>query len=241
MSRQGLSKELTPALRGGMNVKTVWLKIGYPRAMLLAVLSVMFYPAASSAGPITLPEATLDAIFSQASFNGKTIDIRFNRWLSIHDSTLATIDNEAEWNRLVSLAPAKIPPVNLVFVDAINWCGMVEPAAGCGQQPGNISVVDVDLIMGATGAEIIAHELGHNLGLPHLATMPNLMHPTEYGTTTLTADQVAAVLASNLIQTDASGNLFIAITPMVIPEPGSLLVLLLGMLVLYGKVRIVPH
>ena len=96
-------------------------------------------------------------------------------------------------------------------------------------------VVDSVFAGGGFGAELNAHELGHNLGLPHDEPQPpndNLMNPIMNGITFLTAGQIATIgtSATNVdIQNDAGGD-FILITPILItPEPGTGLLLMLGL------------
>jgi PEP-CTERM motif-containing protein len=76
-------------------------------------------------------------------------------------------------------------------------------------------------------SKLIAHELGHNLGLLH-ASLGLMTSHLGFGGTELFEDQVADILKSPLVQIDANGQRFIQVTPIAIvgtPEPSSLLLL----------------
>ncbi len=199
----------------------------------MGLVALLVVPTLAQSALITLHEAALDAIFSQASFGENTIDIRFNDAKKIHNGNLQAIDSEAEWNTLVGLAPEASPTVNLFFLDGVNWCGSTGIWAGCGQHPGNVIAVNATMVAGQFGAEIIAHELGHNLGLDHFDDVPNLMHSTTYGNTSLDAAQAASILQSALVQTDAAGKRYIAITPILVPEPQVLALMLCGLFLVF--------
>ena len=205
-------------------------------ANIMAVLVLISAPA--RAAQIFTNEAALDSIFSQATFGSETIDIRCNTPVTILAPAFTdlTVVQPAggELPLLFALAPTPSPSVNLFFVDNINVTGPVSFAiAGIGDLPGNNIVVAESFASGASGAELIAHELGHNLGLVHdyelLDVLPgpipppsNLMNPILNGNTTLTGAQAASVLSSPLVQ-GAPGARYIEITPIAVvasvPEP----------------------
>ena len=194
----------------------------------------------SRAAFVTTNEAGIDAVFSQASFGGSTVDIRFNTAATIVRPDLLSIDTDSELFDLFSDGPngpyfpgnqLHDPTVNMFFVDSINSCGVINPSiVGCALTPGKDLVVESVFAAGAFGTELNSHELGHNLALPHPAGGGNLMNGTLNGSTFLDAGQVATILASALIQFDGPQR-FISITPVLVlggvvpvPPAGILLV-----------------
>lgn len=194
---------------------------------LIAIFSFLVVPAnTSSAAVVTLNEAGMDAIYSQAGFGMTPVDIRFNATVTLIKPQHLILDNAAEVTTLFGLSPTASPTVNLFFVDSILGCGATAGPGitGCASQPGNDIVVRSTTAAGANGAENSAHELGHNFGLPHMNVAGNLMTATGFGNLALTAGQIATILASNLIQTDMAGAKFVQITPVLIdaPEPATM-------------------
>jgi len=231
--------------------------------LFCCMLGAVAYPLAApvEAGFVTLHESELDQIYSQPSFDGSPIDIRYNPTLTLVEPSLLMINSEAKLDQLFSLGPASSPTVNLFFVDGISDCGGVELPAiiGCGSQSGNHIVVDSNFAAKTPtapstvglGAILIGHEFGHNLGLDHVPqTSTNLMTPSVTDSFFLSADpasvagnQIATILASPLVQMDG-GQRFISITPIavVVPEPASLLFALAGglwLLWVAGRRRVV--
>lgn len=205
-------------------------------ALLILLMGGMALPAAT----ITTNEAELDAIFSQASFGPNPIDIRFTPAVVISDADLLTIDDAPELISLFSQSPSVAPTVNMFFVNGIEWCGFHDHGIiGCAVVGGNDMVVEAGFAASPLGAELIAHELAHNLGLDHVESTVggNLLNPIINGDTTLwnasTApaggtDQISTLLASPLLQSDSSGW-FVEITPVSVtatPEPGGMVALL---------------
>lgn len=185
---------------------------------------------AAQAGFITTNEAGMDAVYAQAN-----IDIRFDAAQVIHNTALLSIDTAAEFNALAGLVFSASPTLSMFFVDSINYCGAAIPGiVGCGSTPGNLIALDslfVSNFYGNYGANVMSHEVGHNLGLLH--EFPddgtNLMNPTvslNFGL--LSSTQIASILGSPLVQTDANGQKFIEITPiavladLTVPEPSAL-------------------
>ena len=209
-------------------------------AALLASLLALSH-AAWAVPIITTNESGMDGVFSQSSFGVNTIDIRFNASVTFFSNDLLSIDTPAELIILLNLGPngpfGVDPTVNIYFVDVLNTCdGIINPAfIGCAFAIGNNDfVVESDFAAGNLGTALNSHELGHDLGLFHVDFPPNnLMNPFLQSDTTLTATQVHTILISPLVQMDAAGQRFVAITPILIasvpvPEPGTLVLVSLG-------------
>lgn len=215
----------------------------HPWRRLLASLLAVGASAAANAGYVTENEAGMDAIYSQAVFNLRPVDIRFDAVQTITNAALASIDSDAEFWALNSLANPSSKVVSMFFVDQINFCGYAAPnIIGCGSMPGNLVALDSDWAADPTyGANLLAHELGHNLGLNHVSGYgSNLMNPAISTNGSLTSFQAMQVLSSSLIQTDAvTGQYFVEIAPFAIvavPEPETYAMLMAG-LGLMGWIR----
>lgn len=206
--------------------------LSHARKVLAAVLAAGAAWSAQAAF-VTTNEAGMDAIFSQSTFDGRSIDIRFNATVDVHNSALLVIDSEAEFD--VTFRPSSTKAIAMYFVDDIQWCGgPTSSTIGCGWIGANGIAVNSDWAGDpAYGANLMAHELGHNLGLDHIFNNnQNLMAPVIMtGMGTLTSAQVNTILSSTFVQTDAlTGQRFIEITPYLVlpdlvnnvPEPGSL-------------------
>jgi hypothetical protein len=202
------------------------------RACLAAI--ALLGTGIANAAIVTEDVGALDQIFAQAPVLDRTpIDIRFAPAITLNQPTLTHIDTEKQLNTLFDVGSgSNVHQVNLFFVDAINECNgeMLPQAIGCGQEPGRDIAVESKFASRkgmpgspGLGAVLIAHELGHTLGLPHFTgTTPNLMDATLNGEWVLTSDQVTTILASDLVQRDQSGARFISIQPFaVVPEPGT--------------------
>ncbi len=110
------------------------------------------------------------------------------------------------------------PGIGLIFVDSIAWCsGYDATIAGCALRGSPGLFVESDFAAGPYGAEMLAHEIAHNLGLLHRTG--GLMDPLLNGDMALNIDEVRTVLASALVGEDGSGR-FIDILPIrVAPVP----------------------
>lgn len=205
------------------------------------VSGLVLAASAASAGYVTTNETALDLIYSQAAFGSSTIDIRFNATLSFNAPTLTAFDSDTEWNQLSAFANPDTTVVSMFFVDSISSCsGTFSGIVGCGAQPGNLLVLSSSWAADAVIGPVLAgHELGHNLGLAHLESSGNLMNGSLTGNSTLLPAQVAAILASPLVHTDAFGQRYITITPIaLVPEPGAWLLMGLGLFGLLLRSRV---
>ena len=103
----------------------------------------------------------------------------------------------------------------MLFFDSITACdgGENNPSiVGCAPINGNRILVQSDFASGAFGAELLGHEIGHNLGIdPH--SSGGLMNATLNGETDLTAAQVRTIAQSPLIQNPQSPSPFLQIQP----------------------------
>lgn len=131
--------------------------------------------------------------------------------------------------------PAVNPLVDVFFVDTISFCGVAgDNIIGCANAiPGaSFAVQSADAAAGS-GNILEGHELGHDLGLVHVAGVnTNLMNPVLGTSTTLTAGQATTVLASGLVQ-GAAPNQFINLQGIaIVPEPATIGLFGLGMGVL---------
>jgi hypothetical protein len=206
--------------------------------LIIAALAILLSSAIGQAASVTIDEAGINAIFSQASFGDTPISIRFNPIRQIVAPDLLVINDLTELQALYALAPDPAPTVVAFFVDQLNACGTVEANTdghynGCAQLPGRFLVVDFHAAE-VYPSTLVAHELGHNLGLGHmpLGLMSFLLPHTPPD---LFEDQVATILQSPLVQTDAAGQRFIQITPIAIidaPEPSTEMLAALGALLI---------
>jgi hypothetical protein len=214
--------------------------------LIMAALTTVLSPSTAEAASITIDQAGMDAIFSQATFDGTPISIRFNAPREIVAPDLLDIKDLADLKALYALAPDPAPTVDAFFVDQLDACGNAEPTinglyAGCAQLPGHIFVEESSAAE-LSAAPLMGHELGHNLNLQHdLFSSNYLMWPFFPPGTELSAQEVAIILESPLVQTDSTGHKFIDITPIAIiaaPEPSTLMLLgaaLGALLIIYRK------
>jgi len=182
---------------------------------------------------VSTQEAGLDAIFSQASFGLNPIDIIFESVVELVNPSFLNLNTSALTLAILGTDIVSSPGVNMFFVDTIDHCGGFNVnIVGCAFQPGNNLVVESVFASGGNGPELLAHELGHNLGLPHI-TAANLMTGTINGNTNLTSVQATTIRNSPLVQ-GILGSEFIRITPILVvatatvPEPASSALLLSG-------------
>lgn len=212
---------------------------------LCFIAAMLAAPLTANAAYVTINESGLDAIFSQSSFGANTVDIRIGPTTQFVRPDLLDISTDAEIGDLFSLHTGLSNIVNFYYVDTISSCGSINPSIiGCGQVGGPNFVVeslyaaDNSIPSGGiitVGNQLLAHELGHNLGLSH-RTGNDLMNPFINGFMDLNATEVSIILASPLVQTDTGGQRFITINPVLImaaeaiPEPSSAILLLVGII-----------
>lgn len=217
----------------------------------LLITAVIFISTHAKAGFITTNEAKLDEIFSQASFGSMPIDIRMGLSTELVLPNLLDISTNAEVSQLFSMHSGGINVVNFYFIDTLSACGGLINSSyvGCGEYYGNDFVVESSYAAGSFGAELLAHELGHNLGLDH-KNGNFLMNPFLNGNTTLTAQEVSDIHSNSIVQTNGQSfwidilpiRIVAAATtpqpsPMPVPEPSTLLLLLLSLSLFFTKVR----
>ena len=210
---------------------------------LCAIAALLAAPFAQAAY-VTLHEAGMDAVFSQAIFGNTPIDIRFGAVTQIVRPDLLDITTDAEITAVFNLHVGAANVVNFYFVDTIDACGGFNPnIIGCGEFPGQDFVVesvwaaDGSIQAGGIsfGLQLLAHELGHNLNLDHRAG-DFLMNPFINGFQNLNAAEVAIIRNSPLVQGNARDGFFIQINPVLIveradvPEPSTAALALAGLL-----------
>lgn len=195
---------------------------------------------------VTIDEVGLDAVFSQASFGDNKIDIRVGGITQIVRPDLLAITTDSQITSVFNLHTGSQRVVNFYYVDTIDSCGDFNTnIIGCGMVGGPNFVVESNWAADNTipgggnisyGVQLLAHELGHNLGLDHLSGN-FLMNPFINGFMNLTANEVTQIFASSLVQHDTSG-FFIQINPVLIlasaitntvPEPSTAMLVLVGL------------
>ncbi|RKF20336.1 PEP-CTERM sorting domain-containing protein [Alginatibacterium sediminis] len=209
--------------------------------------SLLFFSLNANSAFITIDEAAFDAVFSQNSFGTNPVDIRIGKASEMVFPDLLNIDS---FNKIDQLFAQHLGPANAVslfFVDTVNWCGYTNYRfVGCGERFGNDYVVESIEAAGWRGTELLAHELGHNLGLDHTGG-GNLMTSNLNGNTSLSNNQVAQILNSPLVQ-QQNDYRWIDINPILIvsqatpqvSEPTTLF-LLAGALMLLFRRKIACH
>lgn len=211
---------------------------------LIPLIFAMMISTVTQAAFITIDEAGMNGVFSQATFGANTVDIRIGAITEIIRPDLLDIQTDPQINTLFGLHIGAVNIVNFYFVDVVDSCsGFNTAIVGCGEFPGNDFVVESPFANTSFNTELLSHELGHNLGLAHRSGLGNLMDGTINNGLDLNAAEVATILASPLIQFD-SGQRFIQINPVLIvaaganvPEPAIFLLMLMGFGLLLAKKR----
>lgn len=216
--------------------------MNFKSVMILAVfLSVT---TASQAAYITIDEVGMDTIFSQPNFGNTPIDIRIGKPQGLVRPDFLEIDSSSRLQGLFGHHFGSFDVVNFFFVDQISYCSTYNPLiVGCGELPGNSSVVESNYADTVNNAELLSHELGHNLSLAHIYGAEYLMNPFINGGTFLTEFEVSRIFSSFLVKQDSLGW-FIDIEPILVvaqaarvPEPGMPALMLSGLLALYFRRR----
>ncbi|MFQ3198995.1 MAG: hypothetical protein ACJAUL_003935 [Paraglaciecola sp.] len=195
---------------------------------------------------ITIDEPGMDTIFAQDSFDGADIDIRVGAAVEYVDEDLLTMDSASKWSLMSNNHFGSATTVNFWFLDSISWCTDTNSNyVGCGDFPGNDFVVESVYADSGYNAELLSHELGHNLGLAHRndSTNNELMDPIINGGTTLLTSEVETIFenASSLVKLDDLGY-YIDIIPVLVvaaatattaatdvPEPSTMMLLAVGL------------
>jgi len=220
--------------------------------LLLAVVA-----APAQAAFVTLHEARVNQIYSQESFTTNPIDINY-----IYESDgsikeyvapeLLIVENGTEFSALVNadlgLADTTIP---LFYIDRIDWCGGGS-AKGCANSSG--AIFESITTGRDVGGELIAHEIGHVLGLSHPdltadqtdGESDNLMNRVVAHeiTDVLVATQITSIFNNpyGYVLGNAQSGFYLDLAPVLVvaaasvPVPGAL-VLMLGTLVPLGAMR----
>lgn len=206
-------------------------------ALLLAGLSS---PAFSAM--VTLHETAVESIFAQSGF-ADPVDLRFGPTIQYVAPDLLNVDSSTEFNLLRNeFFGLPSTTVRLFFVDTISWCGSNGNVAGCANS--SIAILNSSSAANSSfGDELIAHELGHVLGLEHTGG-GNLMNPTvNDGRNLLTAGQITDLLADFNVLYDVNNKPYVDIAPVLVvaaatavPLPGAAL-LMLGALLPLGAAR----
>lgn len=195
------------------------------RSILIACL--IAWSGHSTAGFVTLDESRIDDIFSQPSFGSRPIDIRFSQPQEVVRPDLLSIDDLWELSALWGAMPRQPYAINLYFVDQLNYCAGYNPyTVGCARVRGRFSAVESWWAQGSVGSALVAHELGHNLGLRHdVNSSARLMYPYLTGGVELTIPQAQVIHRSPYVWRDNQGY-FVNVHPVAIvaeastiPEP----------------------
>jgi hypothetical protein len=196
------------------------MRVSHALTHTLAAVSLGFSLSANAAF-ITDVSAGVESIYSQVSSGNQTIDIRWGPAAELVAPSLLDLSSGTEVSNLFSNHYSFGGGFESVvyFVDTISACGSTMNAPGiigCGERPGNDFVVESLFASGTLGDELVAHELGHNLGLGHIDNMNNLMDSfIGASNNLLTANQGSTIFGSGLVQQDQTG-FFIQLNPVLV-------------------------
>lgn len=222
-----------------------------------ATLAAMAVCGSVSAATVNLAQldAELDTVFSQPIFrtDGRSpIDVRVSDGGLLINPRLSTINNTQDVVDLLfnPLPIPDVPGAAFVFIiQNVTFCSVAGSSlVGCAVVGGSRSAVALNAAKNPTqeffqlvssGAELFAHELGHNLGLRHRTG--GLMNEDLNGSVSINRREAIAISNSPLVQFDPNSGPYIdlvaiRIAPAVpVPLPagglllgGGLALLLLG-------------
>lgn len=204
-------------------------------ARLLAGACLLGGASLAQAGVVTLDTDGMNHILAQAG-----IYLKVDPTATLYRSDLLAMDINEFYG---TVTPRLAGAVSVFFIDSFVPDGQYIGSGTVGLGwvgAGGVAVVSSYMSSLAYSASLLAHELGHNLGLQHdTSSASDLMYPTlyPYAADLLTSAQIAIMQSSSLLQLDANGKRFLEIAPIAIlaesaapvPEPGVLGLMLAGL------------
>jgi len=166
----------------------------------------------------TLYQAETNKIWAQAG-----IDVVFLSWSTTNDTALLNVNTEAEQNALLTGLSTQY--TTLWFVQTISYCGgpIGGTVFGCAASPGYGLMIS-NAVFAFGRLDTIAHELGHNLGLPHTEGFGNpannLMTTGNFRSVPSTINDIFPD-GADLDQLTPAQIAVAQSNPLVIPEPAT--------------------